>query len=101
MIFALGREIERQNQIRAWNTCRCELREDVWTDLAYDEDARVVEIELYSGAWFAVIGAIPEIESILRSHEKPIREPVNERFQIRNHRLEEACGLGAGCVRYA
>jgi len=49
-----------------------ELRDDVWTDLAWDEDARVVEIALYSSAWFAVIGAIPEIESILRSHENVV-----------------------------
>jgi Ca-activated chloride channel homolog len=49
-----------------------ELRDDVWMDLAYVENAAVFEVEVYSAAWFDLIAAVPEIEAVLRAHENVV-----------------------------
>lgn len=49
-----------------------ELRDDVWTDLAYAEGDRTLRIQVYSSAWFDLIGAMPELASVLRAHENVV-----------------------------
>ena len=49
-----------------------ELRDGVWTDVVHDEARRVVRVLRFSAAWFDVIGALPEIEPVLRKHESVV-----------------------------
>lgn len=49
-----------------------ELRDSVWTDLAHDAASEVVEVRAYSSAWFDLLGALPEIEAVLREHDSVV-----------------------------
>lgn len=46
-----------------------ELRDDVWTDVSFRDDARVVEVQVYSAAWFDLVRTLPELEPVLRTQE--------------------------------
>jgi hypothetical protein len=47
-----------------------ELREGVWTDVAFVEGDPMITVQPFSSAWFDVIRAIPEIGTILRENER-------------------------------
>jgi Ca-activated chloride channel family protein len=49
-----------------------ELRDGVWTDLGVDEAAAELRVAPYSRAWFDLIGALPEVEPILRDMESVV-----------------------------
>jgi hypothetical protein len=49
-----------------------ELRDEVWTDVSHRSDRRIVEVKIYSAAWFSLIETLPEIESVLRTHESVV-----------------------------
>lgn len=49
-----------------------ELRDGVWTDLGMDEAAAELRVAPYSRAWFDLIGALPEVEPILRDMESVV-----------------------------
>ena len=41
-------------------------RDGVWTDVAHREGRRVVDVEAFSSAYFALLNAIPELRPVLR-----------------------------------
>lgn len=49
-----------------------ELRDGVWTDVTFVEGGRTVEVKVYGSAWFELIGAVPELEGVLRTHENVV-----------------------------
>jgi Ca-activated chloride channel family protein len=49
-----------------------ELRDEIWTDVSHRSEARLVEVRIYSSAWFALLEALPELEAVLRKHESVV-----------------------------
>lgn len=49
-----------------------EERDGVWVDGAHLEDAPTLRIARFSRAWFDVVGALPEVERLLREYESVV-----------------------------
>jgi len=49
-----------------------ELRDELWTDVSHRSEARLLEVKIYSAAWFSLLETLPELESVLRTHESVV-----------------------------
>ncbi len=49
-----------------------EMRDGVWTDVAFVEGQPVTEVRAFSRAWFDLIEAMPELEVVLRENKSVV-----------------------------
>ena len=45
------------------------LRNDIWTDVAFVDGGRLIEVEAFSSAYFDLVRSVPELELVLREFD--------------------------------
>jgi Ca-activated chloride channel family protein len=66
-----------------------EMRDGVWTDVAFVEGQPVTEVRAFSRAWFDLIEAMPELEVVLRANKSVVIAGQNLSLKVGDEGTEE------------
>jgi len=66
-----------------------EMRDGVWTDVAFVEGQPVTELRAFSRAWFDLIQAMPELEVVLRENKSVVIAGQNLSLKVGDEGAEE------------
>ncbi len=65
------------------------LRGDVWTDVAFRDGGRLIEIRAYGAAYFDVVRSMPELELVLRELDAVVVAGVEVAIRVSEEGLGE------------